>query len=93
MYIGVNKSEDCDDFEKNVYMCEWSEKWMLRFHAEKCKTIRMSLKQCSYKIYENGKVMEHSDSGNDIGVIIDNRHIAENIFVKRLRKLIQSWLL
>ena len=50
----------------------WSNKWLLKFHPQKCKVLEVSTtvkKKYEYKIQNTS--LEHASSEKDIGVIID----------------------
>jgi hypothetical protein len=39
MFKEIRTSDDCEDLQKDIHlMYEWSDKWMLKFHPDKCKT-------------------------------------------------------
>ena len=74
---------------------EWSDKWLLCFHPEKCKAMRIGksrIDKMDYTLKEGLPPMEYVESEKDIGVVIDNkltfnRH--SNIFPKRSTRLIR----
>ena len=38
----IYKTSDCEDIQKDMHLMHaWSEKWMLKFHPDKCKTMRI----------------------------------------------------
>jgi hypothetical protein len=40
--LQIYKSSDCEDLQKDMHLMHaWSEKWMLKFHPDKCKTMRI----------------------------------------------------
>ena len=68
-------------------MYEWSERWLLRFHPDKCKTMHIgnnNREPMSYKLKPDIPGMDITTSEKDVGVIIDNKlsfdlHIAEKV--------------
>jgi hypothetical protein len=74
---------------------EWSDKWLLCFHPEKCKAMRIGksrIDKMDYTLKDGLPPMEYVESEKDIGVVIDNkltfnRH--SNIFPKRSTRLIR----
>ena len=68
-------------------MQKWSEKWMLKFHPEKTKRMRIGkskVTEYEYRLSENLRPMEKSQAEKDVGVIIDDnlsfeKHMAEKI--------------
>ena len=75
--------------KKFIHVCVWSEKWLLRFHPDKCKRMKISVKkekekQYEYSLKEGLNPMEETKAEKDIGVIIDNKlsfedHINEKV--------------
>ena len=52
----------------------WSDKWLLKFHPEKCKVLDIGISnRLSYEYYLNDVRLEHSLDEKDLGVFIDNR--------------------
>ena len=42
IYRGIFEGTDCEKLQMDIYiMNAWSEKWLLKFHPEKCKTMRI----------------------------------------------------
>ena len=38
----IYKTRDCEDSQKDMHLMHaWSEKWMLKFYPDKCKTMRI----------------------------------------------------
>ena len=65
-------------------MKRWSEKWLLFFHPEKCKFMRLGNYEERQNGYKMREQLEEVSSEKDIGVVIDNKlsfsdHLAEKI--------------
>ena len=67
-------------------MNEWSERWLLRFHPDKCKHMHIGKtdQNLDHKYSLNQTVLETIDSEKDIGVHIDNeltfdKHVSEKV--------------
>ena len=65
-------------------MRKWSEKWLLFFHPEKCKFMRLGSYDQRHNGYKMGEQLEEVSSEKDIGVVIDNKlgfseHLAEKV--------------
>jgi hypothetical protein len=66
---------------------EWSDKWLLCFHPEICKAMRIGksrIEQLDYTLKDGLPPTEYVESEKDIGVVIDNKltfnqHISEKI--------------
>ena len=79
---------DREKLQEDIYsMYEWSERWLLRFHPDKCKTMHIgnnNSEPMSYKLKPDISGMDITTSEKDVGVIIDNKlsfdlHIAEKV--------------
>ena len=79
---------DREKLQEDIYsMNEWSERWLLRFHPDKCKTMHIgnnNSEPMSYKLKPGISGMDITTSEKDVGVIIDNKlsfsmHIAEKL--------------
>jgi len=66
---------------------EWSDKWLLCFHPEKCKAMRIGksrIEKMDYTLKDGLPPMEYVESEKDIRDVIDNKltfnqHISEKI--------------
>ena len=78
---------DKDTLQKDLEkLTEWSEKWLLRFHPDKCKHMHIGRKDPDpeFKFKLLGNSLEKVDQEKDIGVIIDDqlnfdKHISEKV--------------
>ena len=79
---------DREKLQEDIYsMNEWSKRWLLRFHPDKCKTMHIgnnNSEPMSYKLKPDISGMDITTSEKDVGVIIDNKlsfdmHIAEKV--------------
>jgi hypothetical protein len=55
---------------------EWSDKWLLCFHPEKCKAMRIGksrIDKMDYTLKDGLPPMEYVESEKDIGVVIDSK--------------------
>ena len=84
----ICSQDDCITLQRDIkLMQEWSEKWLLKFHPEKCKTMRIGRSKVidfEYKLKESMNPMEKSEAEKDVGVVIDEnlnfeRHMNEKI--------------
>lgn len=84
----INSVNDCEDLQTDIFaLHKWSEKWLLRFHPEKCKTMRIGnskTEKYSYRLKETLPAMDYVENEKDIGVVIDNclsfkDHILEKV--------------
>ena len=56
-------------------MNKWTEKWLLKFHPDKCETMHLGGNENpnSYKLSEALAFMEKSNAEKDVGVFIDEK--------------------
>ena len=85
IYREIRSEEDCVELQNDlVKLEEWSNKWLLKFHPEKCKVIEFGRAQLNFSYSLQGIHLEHVQKEKDIGVIVDNKlkfeyHINEKI--------------
>ena len=86
IYKNITSENDCKLLQKDLdILADWSNKWLLRFHPDKCKVLEIGTKakrKFEYKLH--GQNLAHVTSEKDIGVIIDDKlsfeqHISEKI--------------
>ena len=67
------KEEDPKLLQKDVdTMCEWSAKWLLRYHPDKCKYMRIGPPDDEPNKYMvNGHTLSQTKKEKDLGVIMD----------------------
>ena len=84
----INSTGDCENLQSDIYlMNNWADTWMLKFHPDKCKTIRIGnseLDHHQYSLKPGIPPMESSSAEKDVGVIIDDKltfdkHITEKV--------------
>lgn len=81
LYRDIKNETDIEIVQKDIdNLFSWSEKWLLRFHPDKCKVLPVSTKKTNeggrYKMstYDGGQVtLETVDQEKDIGVTIDSK--------------------
>ncbi|XP_076063399.1 uncharacterized protein LOC143038265 [Oratosquilla oratoria] len=85
VYKVLNGNEDCNKLQDDLEQLKnWTQKWLLSFHPNKSKYMRIGktdVEDTGYKIYEE---IERSNTEKDIGVVIDDKlafsdHLAEKI--------------
>ncbi len=84
----IRESEDCLKLQEDIdQLKRWTEKWLLNFHPDKSKYMRIGntpVEDKGYSLYTN---IEKTKEEKDIGVIIDERltfteHIAKKSTVQ-----------
>jgi hypothetical protein len=75
VYKGIYKEEDTVDLQEDVdRMYNWTEDSLLKFHPNKCKTMRIGKSKIKERSYEMGPeriILERTQVEKDIGVFID----------------------
>ena len=69
----IEDEESCRELQKDLdRLQQWSEKWLMKFNASKCKVISMgkSKNRPSHEYALQGMVLERSDSERDLGVLV-----------------------
>ena len=84
--------EDTDNLQVDLNrLGSWSDKWQLRFHPDKCKTLHLGYKNEKRQYYLKGKEIKKVTEEKDLCLIITEdlkpkRHIAET--VKKANKIL-----
>ena len=82
----IENQDDSDNLQEDLTkLQEWSNKWLLKFHPDKCKVVDISIRdRVHYSYFLDGIELEHSDVEKDLGVYIDKKlkfdsHISNKI--------------
>jgi hypothetical protein len=79
LFRRVNDAEDCEELQEDIdALEEWSRKWLLRFHPDKCKVLRLGGKNPDFNYTMTGAdgqdvCLEEITDEKDLGVYIDNK--------------------
>ena len=86
IYKEVHNVEDREQLQSDIYlMNDWSEKWLLKFRPEKCRTMRIGrskVESYDYKLRADLNPILKTTEEKDIGVIIDDKftkHTGEKV--------------
>ena len=86
LYTKIGSPEDAQQLQDDLRRLEeWSDKWLLRFHPDKCKVSDIGIKDRINYVYYIGNIeLEHITEEKDLGVFIDNKlnfntHISHKI--------------
>lgn len=93
VYCSINSPDDETKLQNDIKRLEeWSSKWLLRFHPEKCSMLRVALKERPKNTY----LMHDSNLGEvtlawqkeekDLGVKVDERLTFQNEIDSRVKK-------
>lgn len=81
----IRTDEDCDQLQEDIdEIYRWSERWMLNFHPDKSKHMRIGRSHVGVRDYTMQGPINNTKKEKDIGVVIDDRltfseHLAEKI--------------
>ena len=87
-------SEDTDIMQKDLdTLNEWSIKWLLKFHPDKCVNLVISLKNVAEPhIYHLGnREMKNVDEVKDLGINVDSKLQFQNHTSSKVNKANQIW--
>ena len=86
LYSKIDSLEDASQLQEDLRRLEqWSEKWLLRFHPDKCKVLDIGIRdRVSYEYFIGNTKLNHTTEEKDLGVFIDNKlnfnsHISQKI--------------
>ncbi len=90
IYREINDENDVRMLQEDIYcMCKWSEKWLLKFHPDKCKTMHIGhniVAPAQYKLKPEYACMEISHFEKDIGVTIDDKLMFDTHMAEKVKK-------
>jgi len=89
IYRDIRSDEDSQKLQEDIYcMHEWSEKWLLKFHPEKCHTMSIGKNNNDrhYKLNQDLSDMEKTNNEKDVGVIIDDKLTFEKHITEKINK-------
>ena len=90
IFHSIKCTQDCKDLQEDIKAMQvWSEKWLLCFHPDKCKCMRIGntdIDLFTYKLKDSDKGMEFTKSEKDIGVVIDSKLSFENHINEKVNK-------
>ena len=90
LYRDIKSEHDRELLQQDIYnMYDWSQKWLLRFHPDKCVVMNVgnnNLPQKKYKLSNELPYMKSSDCEKDIGVYIDSRLTFEKHMNEKINK-------
>lgn len=88
IYVGdkgfwcIKEQDDCQKLQQDVQdLHYWIKKWLLSFHPDKCKDLRIGRPSIEDQGYKMEKQLKEDNSEKDVGVINDKLscvdHLAE----------------
>ena len=92
LYRPVPTKEDAAQLQQEINsLIEWSSKWLLKFHPEKCTVLRIGKKTAPLWQYEmeteSGTVaLKREASTKDLGIVIDSQLTFDEEVATRARK-------
>jgi len=86
----IKCQEDCKKLQEDIEcMKNWSDTWLLRFHPDKCKYMRIGTAKVDdfqYKLHHDLEVMDKSKAEKDVGVTIDENLSFEKHMTDKINK-------
>lgn len=85
LYGPAKTIEDCQKIQNDIdRMVEWSKRWQLRFHPDKCKILKIGDGHVEYDFQLGGAALSETQQEKDLGVIMDStltfkQHMADKI--------------
>ena len=75
IYREINNVQDQQMIQKDIdNMILWTNDWLLRFHPDKCKHLRIGNKNdLSTNYYIDGTIINKTEKEKDLGIIIDDK--------------------
>ena len=75
IYRKIEDEEDHEALQEDIdQMQDWSNKWLLRFHPDKCKYMRIGREDDNIVNYTlNGHILKSTHEEKDLGIIIDDK--------------------
>ena len=67
-------------------LCNWSEKWQMKFNTEKCKVMHIGANNLKAEYYMEGKKLEEIMEEKDLGVIISSNFKVAKQCIKAANK-------
>ena len=86
--------EDIDIMQEDLdTLYEWSQKWLLTFHPDKCVNLRITLrKDAQTHVYQLGDYeLKNVDEVKDLGVKVDSKLKFESHISEKVNKANQLW--
>ena len=77
IYSEVDSVEDCRNLQKDLHqISDWSKRWDLKFHPQKCKILRIGKNNSSFEYFMsdsdgNSVILDVVDQEKHLGVTID----------------------
>jgi hypothetical protein len=85
LFSEISSAADVDNLQQDLTALHtWSERWLLRFHPDKCKVLTIGKRRHEHTYVLNHADLEAVDDMKDLGVIIDadlkfRSHIQEKV--------------
>ena len=90
----ILSSEDTDIMQEDLRtLYEWSKKWLLTFHPEKCVNLRISLKKepGTHTYHLGNEHLKNVDEVKDLGVLVDTKLKFQRQTSVKANKANQMW--
>ena len=90
----IYDQHDCDILQNDLAsLSEWSKKWLINFHAGKCKHMHIGPDRTSSNYSLNGTELQYASHEKDIGVTIDDKLSFDKHISQKCKKAISMFAL
>ena len=96
LFKQIESTEDCQDLQNDIERLEeWSDKWLLRFHPQKCKAMRVGKNHPPFTYHmkdKDGNRVDLTETSveKDLGVHFDNKINFNDHIQKTVKKSNQT---
>ena len=83
----ITKEKDKEELQQDLEkLDDWSKKWLLKFHPQKCKYVTIGKNDAQFKYTFQGQQLQKVKEEKDIGVTIDDQLSFESHMSERVNK-------
>ena len=89
MIYSEPKTADDDSLQRDLNtLQDWSATWLMHFHPEKCKVLRLGRHKTNIQYCMNNVILEEIEAEKDLGVLVDN----QLSFKSHVASITATWL-
>ena len=73
IYRAIRTADDAEALRRDMKRLEeWSNKWLLTFNANKCKTMHIGFNNMRYDYMLNDRILDKTEAEKDLGILISS---------------------
>ena len=93
IFNNIKCEKDVEDLQKDLdRMSDWSDRWMLKFHPDKRKHMKIGKKSALSRKYKiKGDIVKNEMEEKDVGVTFDENLIFECHVAEKVKKANSMW--